>query len=147
MLHNPFPVATYLNCDYYSGGAGALVPNGSLMPSGYRQYSPYYPTAALGNYMASAYQQYQHPYSYIGQHPYSYGYGYGGPGGAAILPAPNYDALLHGISTRILIHRVPTVSAFLVATCITDIPTTIMIMITITITTLDATVPGPHFPN
>ncbi|KAF9520127.1 hypothetical protein BS47DRAFT_1336108 [Hydnum rufescens UP504] len=67
--------------------------------------------------------------------------------GAAILPAPNYDALLHGISTRILIHRVPTVSAFLIATCVTDIPATIMIMITITITTLDATVPGPHFPN
>ncbi|KAF9517596.1 hypothetical protein BS47DRAFT_1389853 [Hydnum rufescens UP504] len=67
MLHNPFPVATYLNSDYYSGGAGALVPAGSPMPSGYRQYPPYYPTAALGNYMASA------PTSY------SYGYGYGGP--------------------------------------------------------------------
>ncbi|KAF9502831.1 hypothetical protein BS47DRAFT_978881 [Hydnum rufescens UP504] len=61
------------------------------MPSGYRQYPPYYPTAALGNYMASAYQQYQHPHSYIGQHSYSYGYSYSGPyaginGGLGVQP-------------------------------------------------------------
>ncbi|KAF9513330.1 hypothetical protein BS47DRAFT_977562 [Hydnum rufescens UP504] len=98
MLHNQFPVATYLNSpDYYSGGAGALVPTGSLMPSaGYRPYSPYYPAGGLGNYVGSAYQ---HPYSHMSQHPYSYGYGgYGGYG----------------------------VSAFLVATCVIDIPTTII---------------------
>jgi hypothetical protein len=66
-------------------------------------------------------------------------------GDAAILPAPNHDALLHGISTCILISRMLTVSVSLVATSFIDIPTTIMIIITITITSLDATVPGPHF--
>ncbi|KAF9509518.1 hypothetical protein BS47DRAFT_1487893 [Hydnum rufescens UP504] len=54
MLHNPFPVATYLNSDY-------IPPTILLLP------------------LEIIWPQYQHPHSYIGQHSYSYGYGYGGP--------------------------------------------------------------------
>jgi len=78
--NHPYSAATYLDSpDYYSGGAGALVPAGSFMPSGYRQqYSPFYP-AAHGNFMPG-YQTYPHSYPYyMGQQPYTYGYGQPAP--------------------------------------------------------------------